>query len=92
LKTKVPPPAYRRIQDFPTKVCVHFYCFIVLFNVFEHLFCFFYFLCIFAFQVGVRRTRPNTKPKVHTGIDLMFANMPENLRVLGIFTSSSDVP
>jgi hypothetical protein len=28
MKTKVPPPAYRRIQDFLTKVCVPFSCFI----------------------------------------------------------------
>ena len=27
MKNKVPPPAYRRIQDFLTKVCVHFFCF-----------------------------------------------------------------
>jgi hypothetical protein len=36
MKTKVPPPAYRRIQDFLGKVCVH--CFILSFNVFHHFF------------------------------------------------------
>jgi hypothetical protein len=50
------------------------------------------FLCNFSFQVGAGRTRPNTKPKVHTGIDLLFADVPENLRVSGISTSSSDSP
>jgi hypothetical protein len=36
MKTKVPPPAYRRIQDFLTKVCVHSYCFILSFILFHH--------------------------------------------------------
>ena len=52
----------------------------------------FTFLCIFAQQVGTGRTRSNIKPKVHTGIDLLFVDMPENLRVPRISTSSSDVP
>jgi hypothetical protein len=46
MKTKVPPPAYRRIQDFLTKVYLHSYCFILSFNVFDH---FFVFLTFFAF-------------------------------------------
>jgi hypothetical protein len=50
------------------------------------------FYVFFAFQVGAGRTRPNTKPKVHTGIDLLFADVQENLRVPGISASSSDVP
>jgi hypothetical protein len=54
--------------------------------------CFVYFLCIFAFQVGAGCTHPNTKLKVHTGIDLLFADVPGNLRVPGISASSSDVP
>lgn len=45
-----------------------------------------------AFQIGGGRSRPNTKPKVHTGIDLLFADVPENLRVPGISASPSDVP
>ena len=49
------------------------------------------FLCNFSFQVGAGRTRPNTKPKAHTGIDLLFADVPENLRVPGISSSSSDI-
>ena len=51
-----------------------------------------YFLYIFAFQVGASGTRPNTKPKVHTSIDLFFADVPENLHVPSISASSSDVP
>jgi hypothetical protein len=43
-------------------------------------------------QVGGGRSRPNTKPKVHTGIDLLFADILENLRVPGISASLSDVP
>jgi hypothetical protein len=46
----------------------------------------------FDLQVGAGRTRPNTKPKLHTWIDLLFADVPENLRVPGISASSSDVP
>ena len=47
---------------------------------------------IFFSQVGARRTRPNTKPKLHTGIDLLFADVPENLHVPNISASSSDIP
>jgi hypothetical protein len=50
------------------------------------------FFSIYSFQVGAGRTRPNTKPKAHTGIDLLFADVPENLRVPGISSSSSDIP
>jgi hypothetical protein len=50
------------------------------------------FLSIFAYQIGRGRTRPNTKTKVHTWIDLLFADMPENLRVPDISASLSDVP
>ena len=53
---------------------------------------FFDFLCILAFQVGGGCICPSTKPKVYTGIDLMFADVPENLRISGTSTSSSDVP
>ena len=49
-------------------------------------------LLILSSQVGAGRTRPNTKPKLHTGIDLIFADVPENLRVPGISASLSDVP
>jgi hypothetical protein len=38
----------------------------------------------------VGHTRPNAKPKVHTSINLLFANVPENLRVPRILASSSD--
>ena len=50
------------------------------------------FLWIFYLQVGANRTCPNSKPKVHIGLDLLFADLPENLRVPGISLSSSDVP
>ena len=46
---------------------------------------------VFFIQVGAGRTWPNTKPKIHTGIDLLFVDVPENLRVPTIFASSSDV-
>jgi hypothetical protein len=35
---------------------------------------------IFASQVGAGRTRLNTKPKIHTCIDLISADVHENLR------------
>ena len=38
------------------------------------------------------RICPNTKPKVYTGIDLLFAEVLDNLRVPRISASSSDVP
>jgi hypothetical protein len=50
MKTKVSPPAYRRIQDFLTKVCMSFYCFSLSFIVIEHLFCFFTFFVFFPFS------------------------------------------
>ena len=43
-------------------------------------------------QVGAGRSRPNSKPKVHSGIDLLFADVPENLLVPTISASASDVP
>ena len=46
MKTKVPPPAYRRIQDFLTKVCVIFHCFLHSFHEVHH---FFFSLIFFAF-------------------------------------------
>jgi hypothetical protein len=49
-------------------------------------------LCVFSSQLGAGRTRPNTRPKIHTGIDLLFADVPENLCVPSISASSSDVP
>jgi hypothetical protein len=92
MKTKVPPPAYRRIQDFLIKVCVSFCVSCLSFIVFLTFVLILDFLYIHSFQVGTGRTRPNTKPKVHTGIDLLFADVPENLRVPGISASPSDIP
>ena len=91
MKTKVTPPAYRRIQNFLAKVSslplplsfrsLYFYiCFFVI-----------DFIWIFSSQVGVSRTRPNTKPKNHTGINPLFVDVPENLRVPSISASSSEI-
>jgi hypothetical protein len=40
--------------------------------------------CIFCFSCGAGRTRPNTRPNIHIGIDLLFADVPENLRLPSI--------
>ena len=45
MTTKIPPPAYRRIQEFLTKVCVPSYCCVHSFHVIQHGF----FLISFAF-------------------------------------------
>ena len=47
MKTKVPPPAYCRIQDFLTKVCVSFHLFLHSFHEVHHLF----FSLIFLFRL-----------------------------------------
>ena len=92
MKMKVPPPTYRRIQEFLTKVCMSFTFFIHSFNAVPHSIFYFDFFWFLAFQVGVGRTRPNTKPKVHTGIDVLFADVSENLQVPNISSSKVDVP
>ena len=92
MKTKIPPPAYCRIQEFLTKVCMPLSCFIYSFNPVPYSIFYFYFFWILAFQVGAGHTCLNTKPKVQTGIDLLFVDVPENFRVSGISLSSSDVP
>ena len=84
MKTKVLPPVYRCIQDFLTKVCMLFSFFIHSFLGVHHSLFFIDVFGIFSFQVEADRTRPNTKPKIHTGIDLIFADVPENLRVPNI--------
>ena len=38
------------------------------------------------------RSRRNTMEKVHSGIDLLFADVPENLQVPHISTSCEDIP
>ena len=53
---------------------------------------FLYFLWDFDLQVKTDCICPNSKPKVHIGLDLLFANVPKNLRVPAISSSSSDVP
>jgi hypothetical protein len=49
MKTKVPPPAYHRIQDFLTKVCISFSCFIHYFHASPHLIVYFDFPSILVF-------------------------------------------
>ena len=43
----------------------------------------------FSLQVGQGRSRVNTSSTIHKGIDLLFADIPENLPVPNI---STDVP
>jgi len=66
--------------------------FIHYFHTVPHSIYIFDFLWIFAVQVGAGRTREDTEPKVHMGIDLVFADVPENLRIPSILASTSDVP
>ena len=89
IKTKVPPPVYCPIQEFLTKVCMMYYCLIHSFHAVPHLFIF-YFLWIFAFQAGAGPY--SSKPKVHTGIDILFADVRENLHEPSTSASSSDAP
>jgi hypothetical protein len=78
-----PLPAYTRIQEFIAKVCLltfvnsQFYFF--LFASFLHS-C---FLMKFHLQIGASRSRVNTSSSTHKGLDLLFADIPENLPVLG---------
>ena len=51
-----------------------------------------FFSLEFFFQVGACRTRQSPKPKVHTGIDINFVDVPKNLCVPSISASSLDVP
>ena len=48
MRSKIPPPAYYHIQEFLTKVCVPFCCFIHLFYGIEYL-CFFIIFSRFLF-------------------------------------------
>ena len=43
-------------------------------------------------QIGAGRICPNSKPKAHIWLDLLFAVVSKNLCVPGISSSSSDVP
>jgi hypothetical protein len=86
-----PLPAYSRIQEFIAKVCIfplpHFPN--------DFLFGFIcyssssWFLMKFLLQVGAGRSRVNTSTTSHKGLDLLFADIPENLPVPNI---STDVP
>jgi hypothetical protein len=84
-----PLPAYTRIQEFIAKVCLltlvisQFY--FLWFASFLHS----YFLMKFHLQVGAGRSRVNTSSSTHNGLDLLFADVPENLPVPNI---STDVP
>ena len=76
MKTNIQPPAYRRIQEFITKVSFPFSCFILSFLTLQQWFIF-YFFWNFVSQIGAGCFHPNTKPKLHTGIDLL---LPMGLR------------
>jgi hypothetical protein len=82
-----PLPAYTRIQEFIAKVCLlillksQFY--LLWFASFLHS-CFF---MKFHLQVGAYRSRVNTSNTTHKGIDLLFADIPENLPVPNISTN-----
>ena len=87
-----PLPAYTRIQDFiakvrifPISICLLCFPFIWL----PYFFPSSCFLIIFSLQVGQGRSRVNTSSPAHNGIDLLFADIPENLPVPNI---STDVP
>jgi len=86
--TKVAPPIYRRVQEFLIKVLSYslsLLIFLLLIPCFRFSW--------FDVQVGAGRTRPNIiKKKAHSGLDLIFADVPENLIVLVISTSSRDIP
>ena len=85
-----PLPAYTRIQEFIAKVCVFF---IGIHQTPFHLVCIFFpssfFLMNFSLQAGEGRSRVNTSSTHHKGLDLLFADIPENLPVPNI---STDVP
>jgi hypothetical protein len=84
-----PLPAYTRIQEFIAKVClltfVNYQFYFLWFVSFLH-FC---FLMKLHLQVGAGRSRVNTSSSTHNGLDLLFADVPENLPVPNI---SIDVP
>jgi hypothetical protein len=81
-----PLPAYTRIQEFIAKVCIlafvnsQFY-FLWFASFFPSC-----FLMKFHLQVGVDRSPVNTSNRTHKGIDLLFADIPENLPVPNIST------
>ena len=85
-----PLPAYTRIQEFIAKVCVFF---IGIHQTPFHLVCIFFpssfFLMNFSLQAGEGRSRVNTSSTHHKGLDLLFADIPENLPVPNV---STDVP
>jgi hypothetical protein len=84
-----PLPAYTRIQEFIAKVCLLTFVnsqFSFIWFVSFFLSC---FLMKFQLQVGAGRSRVNTSSSTHNGLDLLFADIPENLPVPNI---STDVP
>jgi len=87
-----PLPAYTRIQDFIAKVRFAFFSIFFLFYsliLLNYSICFVSVLISFFWQVGAGRTRVNNHSDVHKGLDLLFADIPENLPVPNI---STDVP
>ena len=88
-----PLPTYTRIyriQEFIANVCIFLF---VIFHDHFVLVCFFFpcscFLMKFELQVGAGRSRVNISTTTHKGLDLLFADIPENLPVPNI---STDVP
>ena len=77
MKTETQPPAYRRIQDFIAKVYIP--TLVLSFHTLKSRirFHFIQYVCIFFSQVGAGRTRPNTKPKLHPGIDSSLPMCPK---------------
>jgi hypothetical protein len=51
IRTKVPPPAYHRIQEFVTKVCVVFICFLHSYYEIQYLFSHLSFFGFFLYRL-----------------------------------------
>ena len=87
-----PLPAYTRIQEFISKVCIFPF---VNFQVFFFLLvCLFFFIALvfsrnFHCRLGQVVSCVNTSSTIHKGLDLLFADIPKNLLVPNI---STDVP
>ena len=88
MKTKVPPLAYHHIEEFLTKVCIPFFCFLHSYYRIQYLFLHLYFSKILLWRLEQAILDPTPSQKVHMGIDLLFVDVPKNLRVPRISTSS----
>ena len=84
-----PLPPYTRIQEFIAKVCLLTFVNSPFYFLFGFLcFCILVLMKLHS-QVGAGRSRVNTSNSAHKGLDLLFADIPENLPVPNI---STDVP